>query len=72
MFSSCNPKNFGLQEENINNIPKPQGKTTDYENGMWCGIKREREGGREGEMDRKSEKEGGRMQCFMKKEDESL
>ena len=27
---------------------------------------------RKRQMDRKREKEGGRMQCFMKKEDESL
>ena len=35
-------KNFGLQEENIN-ISKPQGKTTNYENGMAYHRKRERE-----------------------------
>ena len=56
---------FGLQEENIN-ISKPQGKTTNYENGIGYHIKRERQ------MDRKREKEGGRMQCFMKKEAKSL
>ena len=54
-------KNFGLQEENIN-ISKPQGKTTNQENGMGCHRKRH--------MDRKREKRG--MQCYMKKEDNSL
>ena len=52
-------KNFGLQEENIN-ISKQQGKTTNYEKGMGYHRKRKRE------------KEGGRMQCFMKKKDKSL
>ena len=56
-------KNFGLQEENIN-ISKPQGKTTNWENGMGYHRKRERH------MDRKREKRG--MQCYMKKEDNSL
>ena len=50
-------KNVGLQEENIN-ISKQQGKTTNYENGMG--------------YHRKRKKEGGRMQCFMKKKDKSL
>ena len=50
-------KNFGLQQENIN-ISKPQGKTTNKENGMG--------------YHRKREKDGGRTQCFMKKEDNSL
>ena len=58
-------KNFGLQEENIN-ISKPQGKTTNYENGMGYHRKRERQ------MDRKREKVGGRMQYFMEKEDKSM
>ena len=48
-------KNFGLQEENIN-ISKPQGKTTNLENGMEYHRKRGRQ------MDRKRKKEGGRMQ----------
>ena len=48
MFLTAN--NLGLQEENIN-ISKPQGKTTNLENGMGChkdrGTERERkmEGG---------------------------
>ena len=50
--------NFGLQEENTN-ISKPQGKTSNWENGMGYHRKRERQ------MDRMREKEGGRMQCFM-------
>ena len=54
-------KNFRLQEENIN-ISKPQGI---WETGLGT-TERERP------MDRKREKGGGRMQCFMKKEDESL
>ena len=55
-------KNFGLQEENIN-ISKPQGKTTNWENGMGYNRKRETEthGQKEGE------KRG--MQCYMKKEE---
>ena len=52
-----------------NFFSKPQGKTTNYENGMGYHRKRERQI----QMDRKREKEGsGRMQCFMKKEDKSL
>ena len=58
-------KNFGLQEQNIN-ISKPQGKTTNYENGMGYHTKRERQ------MDRNREKEEGRMQCFIRNEDKSL
>ena len=46
-------KNFGLQEEN-SNISKPQGNTTNLENGTGYHRKRERH------MDRKREKrEGG-------------
>ena len=60
-------KNFGLQEENIN-ISKPQGKTTNEENGI--GYHRKRERGRWTERERK--REGGRMQCFMKKQNKSL
>ena len=52
-------KNFGLQEENIN-ISKPQGKTKQGTT--------EREFKRDRPRDRKREKEGGRTQCFMKKE----
>ena len=42
-------KNFGLQEENIN-ISKPQGKTTNWENGM--GYHRKRERGTYGQKER--------------------
>ena len=59
-------KNFVLQEENIN-ISKPQGKITILRNMGWGTTERERER----QTDRKSEKEGGKMQCFMKKEDKS-
>ena len=61
MFLTAN--NFGLQEVNIN-ISKPQEKITNYEN--WMGYHRKRE------TDGQKEKEGGRMQCSMKKEDKSL
>ena len=54
-----------LQEENIN-ISKPQGNTTNYENGMGTTEREKRQ------TDRKREEEGGRMQCFMKKEDKTL
>ncbi len=47
-------KNFGLQGENIN-ISKPQGKTTNWENGMGYNRKRERER----HMDRKRERKEG-------------
>ena len=53
----CTAKNFGLQEENIN-ISEQQGKTTNYEKTGWGTTE--------------TEKEGGRMQCFMKKKDKSL
>ena len=59
MFLTAN--NFGLQEENIS-ISKPQGKTTNEE--KWMGYHRKR---RETEG-QKADKEGGRMQCFMKNE----
>ena len=40
-------KNFGLQEEN-NNISKPQGKTTNLENGMeYLRKRRETDGQKE-------------------------
>ena len=56
-------KNFGLQEENTN-ISKPQGKTTNYENGMgYHRRKKERERGGS-RIDSKREKEGGMMHCF--------
>ena len=45
-------KNVGLQEENIN-ISKPQGKTTNSENGMEYHIKR-------GETDGQKGRETGR------------
>ena len=61
---SLTAKNFGLQEENIN-INKSQGKTTNWEKGM--GYHRKR---RDKWAER--EKEGGRMQFFMKKENKSL
>ena len=48
-------ENFGLQEENIN-ISKPQGKTTNYENGMgyhyYYGKRREAEGQKKRERGR--------------------
>ena len=44
--------NFRLQEENIN-ISKPQGKTTDYENGMSITVREERQ------VDRNREKGDG-------------
>ena len=63
----CLPaKNFELQGENINiNISKPQGKTTNYENGM--GYHRKRR-----ETDGQKEREKEAVLCFMKKEDKSL
>ena len=61
-------KNFGLQEENIN-ISKPQGKKTNEENGMGYHRKRREI---ERQMDRKREKEGGKMQCFVQKDGKSL
>ena len=60
-MSNC--KELWIEKENIN-ISKPQGKTTNWENGMEYHRKRERH------MDRKREKRG--MQCYMKKEDNSL
>ena len=50
--------NFGLQEESIN-ISKPQGKIRK----TGCGAT---------ERERHVQKKGGRMQCFMKKEDTIL
>ena len=55
-------KNFGLQEENIN-ISKQQEKTLGKRDGV---PQKERER----DMDRKRHKWG--MQCYMKKEDNSL
>ena len=64
MFLTAN--NFGLQEENIN-ISKPQGKTTNQENGL--GYHRKRR-----ETEGQKERERGREDAvyFMKKEDDSL
>ena len=64
-------KNFGLQEENIN-ISKPQGKKTNAENGMGYHRKRTEKRDRWTERERKREKEGGKMQCFVQKEGKSL
>ena len=58
--------NFELQEEDIN-ISKPQGRPLIRKTG-WGTTGRERDS----QMDRKREKGGGRMQCFMQKEDNSL
>ena len=58
-------KNLGLQEENIN-ISKSQGNTTNWENGMRYHRKRRETDGQ------KDRGRGGRVQCFMKKEDKSL
>ena len=60
-------KNFGLQEENINISANRKERPLIRETG-WGTTERERER----QMDRKREKGGGRMQCFMKKEDKSL
>ena len=48
-------KNFGLQEENIN-FSNSQGNTTNLENGMGYYRKREKEGERERELDRRRER----------------
>ena len=53
-------KNIGLQEQNIN-ISNPQGKT-----------KRDVVPQKEREIDGQKRERGGRMQCFMKKEDKRL
>ena len=61
-------KNFGLQEENINIYPpNHRGRPLSTKTG-WGTTERERHK----IMDRKREKEGGRMHCFMKKMDTSL
>ena len=55
----CLPaKNFGLQKENIN-ICKPQGKTTNYKNGM--GYHRKRR-----ETDGQKERERGTIMLYEK------
>ena len=59
-------KNFGLQEETLHR--QTAGK--DHELGKRDGVpqKEKRDRGTE----REREKEGGKMQCFMKNEDKSL
>ena len=50
------------KKKTLINISKPQGKTTNYENGMY----------KERHTDGTEREEGGRMQCLKKKKDSSL
>ena len=58
-------KNFGWQEEKHQHLPNRRERPLIKKTG-WGTTERERQ------MDRKRGKEGGGMQCFMKKEDKSL
>ena len=52
-------RTMDCKKKTLINISKPQGKTTNYENGMWCGIKRERE------MDGQKERGRGREDAVL-------